>query len=167
MNNHIGRLKDNMPFSSGEKWHYRDAEEYTQMLIEELGPPGYASEGETGWENVLGFTNLWVRDESIPHSFPKPHRDYVYSTREIRVNPKQAAVLAFVSGSIIVDQLKGEVHARCGTVYANATTLGFVEDLVKGKVPLSPKQAKAEYAKRIKGQWLPDWYEDELGERGG
>jgi len=146
-------------------WKYEEAAEYMHQLTMAFGPPSYASKDEAGWMEVAGFSNVWVRDEKIPHKFPKKHYDFVYATKRIPgLKPKHIATAAFVSGSIMCDGLKQEVHARCGTLYANATTIGFMEDLVSGKIKTDPKSAKAEYARRIKGGWLPKWYRNELDE---
>ena len=72
--------------------------------------------------------------------------------------------LGHASGSIIYDGLKMEVTARCGSLYANAATLGFVKDLVDGVIKVNKEQAKKEYAARIKSKPLPDWYPNTLGE---
>ena len=50
-----------------------------------------------------------------------------------------------MTGSIIVDGLKGEVTARCGDLVANDITLQFVLDSINGKI----EPTKDEYAKRI------------------
>ena len=73
-------------------------------------------------------------------------------------------ILGHASGSIIYDGLKMEVTARCGSLYANAATLGFVKDLVDGKIKVNKEQAKKEYAARIKSKPLPDWYPNSMEE---
>ena len=72
--------------------------------------------------------------------------------------------LGHVTGSIIYDGLKKEVTARCGDLYANAATLGFVKDMVDGKVSTDFEEAKKEYANRIQKAPLPDWYPDSMEE---
>ncbi len=71
-------------------------------------------------------------------------------------------LLPLASGSIINDGLKGEVTARCGTLYANAVTLGFVEDLAKGKI--APEAVHETYAEYILNGKLPKWYKNKLSE---
>ena len=88
------------------------------------------------------------------------HKDYVYSTRKIAVPPKFASVFANVTESIIIDGLKKEVTARCGALIKNAVTLGFVEDMIKGKISSSVPAAKKEYSKRIMGNITPKWFKD-------
>ena len=83
---------------------------------------------------------------------------------KIKVPTDLLDILGHASGSIIYDGLKMEVTARCGSLYANAATLGFVKDLVDGKIKVNKEQAKKEYASRIKSKPLPDWYPNTLGE---
>ncbi len=61
---------------------------------------------------------------------------------------------AGVTGSIIIDGLKGEVTARFGDLVANDVTLNFVIDCINGNAIPS----KEEYAKRILAtRWLSYW----------
>ena len=53
-----------------------------------------------------------------------------------------------MTGSIIIDGLKGTVTARCGDLVANDKTINFVLDVVKGNT----EATKEEYAKRILGK---------------
>ena len=77
--------------------------------------------------------------------------------------------LADSSGSILIDFLKGEVGARCGSITANATTLNYVLDVVAERV----KPSKKEYEKRILGMrkmfadgdmYELEWWPDETGD---
>jgi hypothetical protein len=77
--------------------------------------------------------------------------DFLYGTKDIEVPDKLHDDLARVTGSIIIDGLKGEVTARCGMMVKNAVTLGFVEDVVRNKI--NPN--KDEYARRIKNNIVP------------
>ena len=72
--------------------------------------------------------------------------------------------LALVSGSIIVDGLKGSVTARCGNLIANAVTLGFVEDVAKGKIDIDQETLRDEYERRIKESDIPAWWSNDLQE---
>ena len=58
--------------------------------------------------------------------------------------------------------MKEEVTARCHYLIKNAVTLGFVEDVVANKI--SDNEARDEYARRIKNNITPDWYDDPLDE---
>ena len=74
--------------------------------------------------------------------------------------------LAKCSGSILIDHLKNEVGARCGSLTANAVTLNFVLDVVAGRT----EPTKDEYEGRIiaqrkmfeKGEtYSNEWWEDQ------
>ena len=141
------------------KFKHADAAEYAQTLIKEFGEPDQFTDDCLVWYSISQFDVTYLKDESVTHEFPAPHRDYVYSTKVIPVDTKFAETLAHTTGSIIVDGLKNEVTARCGTITANAITLGFVQDLVEGKIPNNPEKAKKEYGKRISNNVKPDWFE--------
>ncbi len=129
------------------------ARELGFALVQRLGQPNIIIPGRLEWNQRLPrIIKLVLLDENIPHSFPMPHNDFVYSTSAIKVTPDQACALAHVSGSIIVDQLKGQVTARCGALIKNQVTLGFVDDYVNGRLgnDNSIAQLKNEYARRIK-----------------
>ena len=142
-------------------WVHKDAAEYGNLLAKKFGVPKIIGDDMLAWDDKAGFTKVWVLDESIAHSFPVAHKDFVYSTRNIKVPPQLVGALAAVSGSIMVDGLKGEVQARCGGLIKNAVTLGFVEDVAAGKFNTG---LKAEYARRIKANEVPGWYKDPMGE---
>ena len=153
-------------------WKNKKAKEYASVLIEKYGDDGekynfFKSDEMLLWEKVKlideekykykvkKVDKLYIIDESIKHSFPAEHIDYCYSTLKIpqiqakdgksTINPKLVGEFAGVTGSIIIDGLKGEATARCGDTVANDVTLNFVLDCINGKaIP-----TKEEYAKRI------------------
>ena len=130
--------------ASLDNWEYEDAKGYAQELTDEYGEPDVLTNNMALWNGRISeFTQTYVKDESIPHCCPKPHNDYVYSTMVIDVPEELMEAIAKASESIIVDQLKNEVTARCADIYANAITLGFVQKLVKGDI--DPKDSKEEY----------------------
>ena len=133
-----------------ENWKNDDAKRYAEKLINVYGQPDEVTETMLKWNTLNSFGDgereTYIIDESIPHSFPKPHRDYVYTTMNIKVPSDMLDTLGHVTGSIIYDGLKEEVTARCGSLYANAATLGFVRDMVEGKVTTEKDGAKDEYA---------------------
>ena len=142
-------------------WLHKDAADYSKKLVNKFGEPNEKSDRYMVWHNTEGFKKIYIVDESIPHGFPGEHRDFVYSTREMQVPPELHEDFAKVTGSIIIDGLKGEVTARCGALIKNAVTLGFVEDVLSGKT----KPTKDEYAKRINNDIVPDWYRDTMKEK--
>ena len=149
--------------ASLDNWEYEDAKGYAQELTDEYGEPDVLTNNMALWNGRISeFTQTYVKDESIPHCCPKPHNDYVYSTMVIDVPEELMEAIAKASESIIVDQLKNEVTARCADIYANAITLGFVQKLVKGDI--DPKDSKEEYERHILEGILPEWFEEKVEE---
>ena len=160
-------FEDTKAGTTVKNWRNRDAAEYAEKLIKVFGEPDEITSVCLSWRNIEFFSETVVKDESVPHDFPKPHRDFVYSTIHIEVPEELVGVLAEVTGSIIIDGLKHEVTGRCGSLWANAVTLGFVQDLVDGKVSKDSVKAKKEYGKGIligKKSALPDWYENKVSD---
>ena len=148
-------------------WKNKKAQEYASLLIDKYGEPNVKGGEMLLWENVKlideekykykvkKVNRLYIIDESIKHSFPAEHIDYCYSNIKIpqiqakdgqsTISPKLVGEFAGVTGSIIIDGLKGEATARCGDLIANDVTLNFVIDSIVGDTIPS----KEEYAKRI------------------
>ena len=142
-----------------KNWEHDDAKKYSEELISKYGEPDDVTSNMLLWNDKISkFTKTYVRDESIEHCCPKPHRDYVYSTMIIDVPEDKMQPIAEASESIIVDQLKNEVTARCADIYANAITLGFVQKLVKGEI--DDKKSKEEYEKHILQGIKPEWFKE-------
>ena len=146
----------------------KDADKYLTELTELLGKPTYTSDKEHGWYDVTlpkiygkykmlitKVDKVYIVDESVKHSFPADHRDFVYTTYSVPewqqdkgkhiIDTELFKKFAGVTGSIIIDGLKGEATARCGDAVANDVTLNFVLDCITGNAIPS----KEEYAKRI------------------
>ena len=148
-------------------WKNKKAQDYASKLIEKYGEPDVKGGEMLLWEKlklvdeenykykVKKVDKVYILDESIKHSFPADHIDYCYSTLKIpqiqakdgksTIEPDLVGKFAGVTGSIIIDGLKGEATARCGDLIANDVTLNFVIDCINGNaIP-----TKEEYAKRI------------------
>ena len=151
-----------------KNWKHKDAKKYAEKLIEEYGQPDEVTQTMLKWNTLGSFgkgeMETFILDESIPHAFPGPHRDYVYTVMKIKVPSDKLDTLGHVTGSIIYDGLKETITARCGSLYANAATMGFVRDLVEGKIPTTDAVAKKEYAKRIQKDPLPSFYDNRMNE---
>ena len=135
-------------------WKNAGPAETIRKLTRNYGPPQSKTDEGAVWLNIAGMDRVEVRDEVIPHDFPAPHKDWLYSTKKIKVNPDHADDYANVTGSIHIDILKGEVTARCQTLDKNADTLGFVERGEAGEAPIT----KEEYSRVILGDVFPSWY---------
>ena len=144
---------------SVDDWEHEDAKAYAKELIEKYGAPKVMTDNMVLWKGGISkFKKVYVLDESIPHDSPKPHHDYVYSTMEIDIPQELMEAVAKASESIIVDQLKNEVTARCGDIIANAITLGFVQKLVNNEI--KSEDAEEEYKKHILEGMTPDWFKE-------
>ena len=138
-------------------WDHDYPAEYSKHLEDAFGKPDELTDEQTVWHNKDGFKRIVCRDEYILHGSPAPHYDFIYCYIDLEVPESLSDELAKCSGSILIDHLKNEVGARCGSLTANATTLNFVMDVVAGRV----KPVKDEYEKRILD--MKDMFED--GER--
>ena len=149
-----------------DNWDHNESADYSKHLEKTFGMPDEVTDEQTVWHNVDGFKRIVCRDEYILHGSPAPHYDFIYCYIDLEVPEDLSDELAKCSGSILIDHLKNEVGARCGSLTANATTLNFVLDVVAGRV----KPVKDEYEKRIldmkdmfdNGQrYELDWWPDE------
>ena len=151
------------------EWDHEYPVEYAEFLGKTFGSPDELTKEQAVWHNKDGFKRIVVRDEYILHGSPAPHYDFVYCYIDLEVPEELSDELAECSGSILIDHLKNEVGARCGSLTANATTLNFVLDVVAGRV----EPTKEEYEKRILdmkdmfekgGNYELEWWEDLTGD---
>ena len=147
-------------------WDHEESAEYSKHLEETFGEPDEMTDEQTVWHNIDGFKRVVCRDEYILHGSPAPHYDFVYSYIDLEVDEDLSDELAKCSGSILIDHLKNEVGARCGSLTANAVTLNFCLDVVYGRV----EPVLEEYEKRILAmkdmfergmKYSLDWWPDE------
>ena len=147
-------------------WTNEEPVEYAKHLEKTFGKPDEITDSQLCWFAKDGFKRIVIKDEHILHGSPAPHYDFIYCYIDLQVPEEMATPLAKSSGSIMVDYLKGEVGARCGSITANATTLNYCLDVVSGRV----KPSKEEYEKRILGmkkmfstgkKYELDWWPDE------
>ena len=152
-----------------DNWDHPQPVDYSKQLEKTFGAPDEITNEQTVWHYIDGFKRVVCRDEYILHGSPAPHYDFVYCYVDLEVPEELSDELAKCSGSILIDHLKNEVGARCGSLTANATTLNFVMDVVAGRV----KPVKEEYEARILGMkgmfadgehYKLDWWPDESGD---
>ena len=152
-----------------ENWDHQIPADYSKHLEKTFGEPDEITNEQTVWHHKDGFKRIVCRDEYILHGSPAPHYDFIYSYIDLEVPETMSDELAECSGSIIIDHLKNEVGARCGSLTANAVTLNFCLDVVAGRA----KPVKEEYEKRIiemkdlfaDGKtYSNDWWPDESGD---
>ena len=91
------------------------------------------------------------------------HIDFVYSTIKVPgIEPEHVCIISQATGSIFIDLLKQEATARCHYLVKNAVSLGFVQDVVDGKITM--EQSREEYGRRILNNIHLDWFKDPLNE---
>lgn len=154
---------------SYDNWDHKEPVEYSKFLEKHFGDPDEFTNEQTVWHNIDGFKRVVCRDEYILHCCPAPHYDFVYSYIDLEIDEDLSDELAKCSGSILIDHLKNEVGARCGSLTANAVTLNFCLDVSAGRTQPTPE----EYERRIlemkdmfeNGEkWTVDWWPDESGD---
>jgi hypothetical protein len=109
-------------------WKNRDPVKYSMHLSKTFGPPDELTPYRAVWYAKDGVKRIVVKDEYILHGSPAPHYDFVYSYIDLKVPHEMANPMANSSESIMIDFLKNEVGARCGSLTANAVTLNYVFD---------------------------------------
>jgi len=147
-------------------WKHKESFEYANKLKEKFGKPVTEGTNIMIWENIAGFDRVEVRDESIDHDFPKPHKDFVYSylsltDEEVKKMQDLIDDLSKVTGSIFFDGLKKEMGARCGMLIKNADTLTYIMSVLAGEI----EPTKENYSEIILGDKFGEWYKDEMGEK--
>ena len=130
---------------SYDNWDHEFPVEYSKFLEKHFGDPDEFTNEQTVWHNIDGFKRVVCRDEYILHCCPAPHYDFVYSYIDLEIDEDLSDELAKCSGSILIDHLKNEVGARCGSLTANAVTLNFCLDVSAGRTEPTPE----EYERRI------------------
>ena len=152
-----------------DNWDHPQPADYSKHLEKTFGTPDEMTDEQSVWHNIDGFKRVVVRDEYILHGSPAPHYDFVYSYIDLEVDEDLSDELAKCSGSILIDHLKNEVGARCGSLTANAVTLNFCLDVVHNRTKPVPE----EYESRIKAmkqqfadgeRYENDWWEDKSGD---
>ena len=67
---------------------------YQYKLKVLFGKPDFSGKYIMGWDKPLPYyVSIYIKDEYIPHSFPKPHHDFVYSVAKIKLTPQQRSEL--------------------------------------------------------------------------
>lgn len=138
-------------------WNFNGPKETIRQLVDAYGKPSSMSIYDATWEFISGINHVCVKDESIPHG---DHDDYLYGCRQIAVPPDLYTPIAQSSPSIIIDAQRGVVISRCNKLAVVAIYLGFVEDVVSGKVKATPE----ELGKRVEEGIIPEWFDDKMGE---
>ena len=144
-------------------WKHSLPKETITKYILNFGLPYDVGKDSVIWKNIGGFDTTWVLDEQIKHTHPIDHIDFVYSTLKIPgIKPEHVCIISQATGSIFIDMLKQEATARCHYLVKNAVSLGFVQDVVAGKITM--ENSREEYGRRILSNVYLDWFKDPLNE---
>ena len=144
-------------------WKHSLPKETITKYILNFGLPYDVGKDSVIWKNIGGFDTTWVLDEQIKHTHPIDHIDFVYSTLKIPgIKPEHVCIISQATGSIFIDMLKQEATARCHYLVKNAVSLGFVQDVVAGKITM--ENSREEYGRRILNNVYLDWFKDPLNE---
>ena len=129
--------------------HKLPKQRYTD-LVEELGEPYFVVNKPGGlalWTNLGFYQEIILRDESIKHTKPKPHCDFLYSTVKVYISEDVIDSIEDISESITYDRLKKELTARCHFMGANVATLQLAMEITIN--PGLVDNLKNEYESRI------------------
>ena len=144
-------------------WKHTLPKKTITKYILNFGLPYDVGKDRVTWKNIGGFDITWVLDEQIKHTHPIDHIDFVYSTLKIPgIKPEHVCIISQATGSIFIDMLKQEATARCHYLVKNAVSLGFVQDVVAGKITM--EDSREEYGRRILNNIYLDWFKDPLNE---
>ena len=138
------------------QWEHSDAKAYLKTAISKWGKPANISKQKGGYaiwnrEQLKDtcFELIELRDESVPHCVPLPHRDFLYSYIKYEVTPELFSDVLSLSGSVSYDPLKKLIRARCGSQEANISTLYLATQIASGKQTIDDIQKNELYKKTI------------------
>jgi len=122
--------------------------EAVQMLVSKYGLPNEITTSQVMWHNNGVWKHTIVYRDEVPHSFPKPHTDFLEQVIAYRVPADKFDDLAAYDGSVIVERTKGEISARCDKEELNMLALNLANDVITGKRTVN--QARSFYADTAK-----------------
>lgn len=116
-----------------ENWQNDEAKDMAQKLVEKYGPPNDVSRDSLTWYNNGPWEKTIIRDISVPHNFPKPHKDFLWQWASYRVNIDKACDCYNFDGSSLLDPTFGLIGGRCHMETANFITTNMVYEIMEGK----------------------------------
>lgn len=117
-------------------------------LVDKYGEPDEISTNMMTWYNKGPWKRTILRNEELPHEFPKPHKDSLESIIDYHVPPEKADELAEFDGSLLFDRTKGEMSGRCDREEANFLAVNLAHEIITGKRTV--EEAREEYGRQIK-----------------
>jgi hypothetical protein len=114
-----------------EQWEEAPREK-AQELIERYGQPDEVTSNRLIWHDGDWWKRTEVVNEEIPHNFPEEHRDFLYQTVDYNVPEDKVSDVIALSGSLIIDRVKGELTSRCDSEEHNLLALNLAHQIVQG-----------------------------------
>ena len=137
-------------------WENSDAANYFKVAVSKWGTPAHLSKKKGGiaiWNKEqlknTCFDLIELRDESVPHCVPLPHRDFLYTYINYEVSPDLFKDVLSLSGSVSYDPLKKLIRARCGSQEANIATLYLATEIASGNQTIEDIQNNKSYKETI------------------
>lgn len=124
-----------------------DARAAAQRTLSQYGRPDETTEQRLIWHDNGPWKRTEVVNQEIPHNFPMPHHDMLYQTINYQVPADKTDELAHFTGSVIVDQVRGELTARCDKEAANFLSLNLSNRIVQDEIDV--QEARRIYAEAM------------------
>ncbi len=116
-------------------------------IVNKYGAPDGITNTHLIWHNTGGWNVTIVRRELINHDFPLPHKDVLYQNINYDVPVNMYDDLARFDGSLIIEQTRGTMAARCDRIKANYIAVNLAHLIIQGK--LSVEEARQKYGELI------------------
>jgi hypothetical protein len=153
-------------------WKNKGPKKRLRDIINEFGEPDFICKRPGGFarwtEKTLtlrGFPlyEIWMFDEEIVHSYPEPHKDFLYMGYRIDIPEDKLQMVLGISKSVWYDRLKGVLWARCHFSGATIATLNEAIKIIEG----TSTGSSEEYAmsifktvKKMKDKYDPHAYDE-------
>jgi hypothetical protein len=141
-------------------WRNAKPRERYADIVRDFGAPDHISDrpgGAAVWneDRLMGqmgtvWTKIELVDESVYHPSPAPHCDFLYATIRYRVPEEMIAAVMSISESLIYDQLKRELTARCHFMGANVATLYLATHVASGTLDIKEIKKNDLYGKAVR-----------------
>lgn len=135
-----------------------EAKKAAQKVIETYGEPDEVTDRRLVWHDNAPWKRTEVINEEIEHNFPMPHHDMVYQTVDYDVPVEKASELLEMTGSLIIDRVKGELTARCDKEEANFLSINLAHQIVEGEI--TSEEGREKYAQAMKDKKHPELLQD-------
>ena len=127
------------------------------MLVAQYGQPQEMTASMLIWHDNGPWKHTILYRDEVPHSFPKPHTDFLEQVIDYQVPPAKFTDLAAYDGSVIVERTRGEISARCDKEGLNILALNLAHQIVTGATTV--EQARKTYGenamKFLMGEMTP------------